>query len=154
MTRSLRTIVPTRLAAATLAALLALAACTSGAPATSPSDGPPSGRPSQDVPDRISPSPSGAPVTGEVPAAIVDAARGLLAGVVGEEAAAGATILVAEAVTWPDGSLGCPEPGVLYTQQLVDGYRLVLDVDGRSYDYRATGGGNVRACEIAGPRGS
>lgn len=153
MTRSPRN-VSTRLATTMLATLLGISACAGAAPATSPGDGPPSSRPSQDLPDRISPSPSGAPVTGEVPAAIVAEARALLAGVVGEDAAAAATILVAEAVTWPDGSLGCPEPGILYTQQLVDGYRLVLDVDGRSYDYRATGGGNVRACELAGPRGS
>lgn len=29
-------------------------------------------------------------------------------------------------VTWPDGSLGCPKPGMMYTQALVDGYWLEL----------------------------
>jgi hypothetical protein len=32
----------------------------------------------------------------------------------------------AEPVTWRDGSLGCPRDGVLYTQALVPGYRIVL----------------------------
>jgi hypothetical protein len=40
----------------------------------------------------------------------------------GEDAEA----IVAERVTWSDGSLGCPEPDVMYTQALVDGYRIVL----------------------------
>lgn len=32
----------------------------------------------------------------------------------------------AEAVDWPDGSLGCPEPGMMYTQMITPGYRVVL----------------------------
>ena len=28
-------------------------------------------------------------------------------------------LVSAESVTWPDGSLGCPQPGLLYTQVLV-----------------------------------
>jgi len=31
-------------------------------------------------------------------------------------------IVRAEAVVWNDGSLGCPEPGMMYTQALVNGY--------------------------------
>lgn len=41
-----------------------------------------------------------------------------------------------EAVTWPDGSLGCPQPGVSYTQAPVDGFRVLLELGGQSYDYR------------------
>jgi hypothetical protein len=44
-------------------------------------------------------------------------------------------VLVAEEVTWPDGSLGCPEPGEMYTQALVEGYRIVLEVDGEEVHY-------------------
>jgi hypothetical protein len=40
-----------------------------------------------------------------------------------------------EVVTWPDGSLGCPQPDEMYTQALVDGYRIVLVVDGRELVY-------------------
>ena len=31
-----------------------------------------------------------------------------------------------QAVTWPDGALGCPQPGSMVTQALVDGYWLEL----------------------------
>lgn len=31
----------------------------------------------------------------------------------------------AEQVTWNDGALGCPQPGQMYTQATVSGYRLV-----------------------------
>lgn len=43
-------------------------------------------------------------------------------------------------VTWTDGSLGCPEPGVGYTQALVPGYQLVLAVDGELASYHSGGG--------------
>jgi len=40
-----------------------------------------------------------------------------------------------EAVVWNDGSLGCPQPGVFYTQATVDGYSLVLQSGETTYDY-------------------
>jgi hypothetical protein len=153
LTRTFRLHPLARLVTATLAAMMAVAACSSAAPPADSDTGSQSGRPSHSPPARISPDPS-APVTGEVPAAIVDAARALLADAVGTQAATAATLLVAEAVTWPDGSMGCPEPGVMYTQQLVPGYRLVFEVDGASYDYRASEGGELRHCGLGGPRAS
>ncbi len=36
------------------------------------------------------------------------------------------TITSLEQVTWADGSLGCPKPGMQYSQALVDGQRLIL----------------------------
>jgi hypothetical protein len=50
-------------------------------------------------------------------------------------------------VTWRDGSLGCPEPGMSYTQALVPGFRIILVVDGRRFDYRTGRGGTFRRCE-------
>lgn len=44
-----------------------------------------------------------------------------------------------EEVTWRDGSLGCAEPGRMYTQALVDGTRIVLRVDGVDHEYHAGG---------------
>lgn len=38
-------------------------------------------------------------------------------------------------VTWADGSLGCPKPGMSYTMALVDGHLLVLEVDGEQFSY-------------------
>jgi len=37
------------------------------------------------------------------------------------------TVTANERVTWPDGSLGCPQPGMAYTQMLVDGSLVVLE---------------------------
>ena len=39
-------------------------------------------------------------------------------------------VLTVESVTWADGSLGCPEPGVMYTQALVRGHRVRVDAGG------------------------
>ena len=49
------------------------------------------------------------------------------------------TVISAEAVTFPDGSLGCPQPGMVYTQALVDGYKIVAEAGGKTYDFRGTG---------------
>ena len=42
-----------------------------------------------------------------------------------------------EDVTWPDGSLGCPQPGMSYTMAQVPGARLVLAAQGREFAYHA-----------------
>ena len=55
-------------------------------------------------------------------------------------------VVTAEAVTWSDGSLGCPEEGQAYTQALVPGYRVVLDVAGDEVAYHASEAGDFRAC--------
>jgi hypothetical protein len=49
------------------------------------------------------------------------------------------TLVAAEPVVWPDGSIGCPEPGMMYTQALVEGYRIVLGVDGEEVVYHGAG---------------
>lgn len=46
-------------------------------------------------------------------------------------------VVEAQAVTWPDSSLGCPEPGRMYLQVLTPGYRIVLEAGGRRYTYHA-----------------
>ena len=49
------------------------------------------------------------------------------------------TVTSAAAVTWPDGALGCRQPGMMYPQVLVDGARIVLAHDGRRYSYHSGG---------------
>jgi hypothetical protein len=45
-------------------------------------------------------------------------------------------IKASEPVTWRDGSLGCPQPGMIYTQGLVAGFRVtVITREGRELDY-------------------
>jgi len=39
-----------------------------------------------------------------------------------------------EAVEWPDASLGCPEPDMMYAQVVTPGYRIVLDAQGQTIE--------------------
>jgi hypothetical protein len=55
-------------------------------------------------------------------------------------------IVRAEAVVWNDGSLGCPEPGMQYTQALVNGYWVQVRAAERMYDFRARRDGSFRLC--------
>lgn len=96
--------------------------------------------------------PSDAPMTGEVPGRVLDAVRAELAALIGSDPSA-ATIVAAEAVEWPDGSLGCPEPGMMYTQAIVPGYHVVFELDGARYDFRVAESGVIRLCENPGPLG-
>ncbi len=43
------------------------------------------------------------------------------------------TVASWEPVDWPDTSLGCPEPGMMYAQVIVPGYRVVLEARGDLY---------------------
>jgi hypothetical protein len=52
-----------------------------------------------------------------------------------------------EEVTWRDGSIGCPQPDMNYTQALVPGIRLVLELEGRRYEYHAGGERTIFLCE-------
>jgi hypothetical protein len=85
------------------------------------------------------------PMKGEVPQAILESIL--------KEAAALAKverreikIVRAESVVWSDGSLGCPEPGMMYTQMLVNGYWIVVEAAGKNYDFRVGSGGSFRLC--------
>lgn len=83
-------------------------------------------------------------VTGAVPAELLAA---IMADAESRAATSAAlTVVRAESVTWSDGSLGCPEPGMMYTQALVDGYWVVLDSGGQQMDYRATANGSFKLC--------
>jgi hypothetical protein len=46
-------------------------------------------------------------------------------------------IMTEKSVTWPDGSMGCPKEGMMYTQALVEGTLIVLRVDGKNYQYHS-----------------
>lgn len=55
-------------------------------------------------------------------------------------------LISAEDVVFSDGSLGCPSPGVSYTQALVDGMRVIVRADGAQYDYRFGGTDAPKLC--------
>lgn len=56
------------------------------------------------------------------------------------------TVVSAAAVTWSDGSAGCPEPGMMYTQALVPGYRIVLQAGDQVLNYHAGRSGAPKFC--------
>jgi hypothetical protein len=56
------------------------------------------------------------------------------------------SITGASAVVWNDGSIGCPKPGMSYTQALVDGARVTLLHDDVAYTYHQ-GGDGLFLCE-------
>lgn len=55
-------------------------------------------------------------------------------------------LVSAEAVTWRDGSLGCPQPGRGYTQALVPGWRVRLRGPAAVLDYHASTRGGFLWC--------
>ena len=93
-----------------------------------------------------SPAPANAPLKSftnlqaATQAALADAA--LRSGV----AIATLQLVRAESVTWPDGALGCPQPGRLYTQAVVPGYRIRIDARSTLFDYHASVRGSLQLC--------
>ncbi len=57
------------------------------------------------------------------------------------------TVVRAERVTWRDGSLGCPQPGMGYNQALVPGSFIQLAVDGAIYNYHGGRNNRLRLCD-------
>jgi hypothetical protein len=57
-------------------------------------------------------------------------------------------------VVWRDGSLGCPKPGVMYTQALVEGLRIRLRASGVIYHYHSSKRGQPFLCDSPSLQGS
>lgn len=58
------------------------------------------------------------------------------------------SVAKADVADWRDGSLGCPRPGMSYTQALVSGYRVLLSVASATYELHVAGDRAVR-CDRA-----
>jgi len=52
----------------------------------------------------------------------------------------------ATTVTWRSGAVGCPKPGVSYTDVLVPGVWILLRVDNAIYEYHGLSGGQPFYC--------
>jgi len=134
-----------------LVAMLALAS-TVGCVTSSPEPIPPLQPPSQSTAGRataadLPPPGLNVPVSPRAPGldaqiqwALADAARRT-----GLDASA-LQVARAERVTWADGSLGCPQPGVMYTQALVPGHRIRIVAGRQTLDYHAGLSGEPRLC--------
>ena len=46
-------------------------------------------------------------------------------------------------INYPDSSLGCPQPGQVYSQVISPGYQFVLIYQGQTYDYRVSEDGST-----------
>ena len=107
--------------------------------AAAPSRQPPSLAPASTAPSRV---PEGGasmePGAINLPASVIDPVVADIAETAGVPVDQ-VVVISAESVTFPDGSLGCPMPGMAYTQMVVDGYRIVAKVGGVLYDYRGSG---------------
>ncbi|MBL8055572.1 MAG: hypothetical protein JNK29_02685 [Anaerolineales bacterium] len=132
-------------------------AAPSPTPAVSPSPLPPTSTPAvtplPTLPRTLATvPPTAAPVLGEVPADLMARLRADVEAQSGGPAAS-LELIRAEAMTWSDGSLGCPQPGMFYTQALEEGYWVVWRApDGREYDYRLTQRGAFVLCPGPRPR--
>lgn len=129
---------------AAVAVLVLLGACGSeqATPPPEPTAGPPATA-ELPAPGADEPTDPGTNRPPEVAAAMADLAGHL--GIAVEDV----TVVSYEDVTWPDGALGCPQPGMSYTQALVPGTRLVLAADGVEYSYHAGRESELVRCEHA-----
>lgn len=89
-----------------------------------------------------------APLQEAVQAALKDAASRS-----GRDAAS-LQVALAEEVTWPNGALGCPAPGRMYTQALVPGYRIRITAGSQTLEYHGGRQGPPAFCpaeRVTGP---
>ena len=52
------------------------------------------------------------------------------------------TLISTESVTWPDGCLGVQKMGVMCTQALVEGYRIIFEAGGKEYEVHTNATGS------------
>ena len=84
--------------------------------------------------------------TVEAPAELLDKIRAELASEQGVSVA-DVKVISAQSVNWPNGALGCPKPGRMYTQAIVPGYRIELEAGGKRFSYNASTRGAYKRCE-------
>lgn len=113
--------------------LIALAVVLGGCGDESPSTSPGSTVSQSEDPTTPTPTPSTKPPTGPAALAVSDLATRL------GETDAEIEVVSQEEVTWPDSSLGCPKPGMMYAQVLTPGLRIVLSAGGKRYEYHSGG---------------
>jgi hypothetical protein len=103
-------------------------------------------QPVTELPERVPPTETVSSMTGEVPGELL---KKIIADLAERTGVAPDRILViqGQAIIWNDGSLGCAMPGEFYTQAQVNGYWVILEIDGKQYDYRATDRGYFFLCE-------
>ena len=110
-----------------------------------------SNRPQTPLPTEL-PSAGNPSALGPNASTMVTMARNALANAIGV-AASNITVVSAEEVEWRDGSLGCPQPGMMYPQVITPGYRITLEANGQSYTYHTDTRQRAIRCDNPSPRG-
>jgi len=133
-----------------LACSLASPSPTAPPPTTEPTPASPTELPASPT---VAASPTAPPVTATVPAVELTPAQ--LAAVQALSADQGLaldqiSVVSTEAVDWPDGCLGVVRLGVLCTQGLVPGYRIILSAGGQEYEYHTNQDGTSVVALAAG----
>lgn len=126
-----------------------LAACASPGDLQTPTDtaAVPTYPPSETPPPTHSPTqlePSATPQPSHTPVDLPPAQRAAvqdLASVLGIDAGQVKVVSV-EAVDWPNGCLGVQRIGVMCTQQIVPGFRIILEANGQQYEYHSNSSGS------------
>lgn len=59
------------------------------------------------------------------------------------------TLQQAQAVDWPDSSLGCPQPGMMYMQMITPGFKVMLEAGGEVYPVHVAGSHAVVCVRVA-----
>ncbi|WP_065569727.1 hypothetical protein [Microbacterium oleivorans] len=122
---------------------LTLTACaTEGSAMPTPGDSPTASRPPFRTASPAPLSPTGS--AADLPPAKWSA---LVADLTSRGISGDPKLISSERVDFSDGSLGCPQPGMAYTQAIVEGYRVVVRADDRTFDYRFGTGDEPRLCE-------
>ncbi len=56
------------------------------------------------------------------------------------------TVESVEELDWPDASLGCPQPGMVYAQVITPGHRVIVVAGGQRYAVHLDANGRGRIC--------
>jgi hypothetical protein len=140
---------PTPAMAVLLAAVMLMGGCGSqdAAPTST------SGSAVSSVAPTVTTTSPGGTVTGTVDAQLKSLVEVAVADLVGRlhVDAPSITVVSAQPMTWPDGGLGCPRPGMVYPQTQVDGALIELSAGGTVYRYHSGGSRGPFLCENAGP---
>lgn len=132
-------------------ALFSLSACSdpkdtaAGSAAGPPPESMPAPQPNTKIVDMTSkpePAASKDPMT---PQQQITHAQVDLAGRLGLDPAE-VTVISSGPVTWRSGALGCPKPGMNYTQALAPGFQIILQAEKTTYHYHAKSGGQPFYC--------
>jgi hypothetical protein len=96
--------------------------------------------------NKLHPIQEGQPVAPDLSPGVVDPALQPLIDIVQQDLATNmgiapwdSEVLEARAVVWPDGSLGCPTPGLAFIQVQVEGALVRLRVGDQVYEYHSGG---------------